>query len=146
MISMGISVFLLQKSKKKVEFCEDLCSFHTAMKSARIYRKSIIKLIDEFQCHKEFATLLESAKRQIISGDSVSVGQEQLNESQLSEINTYFAGIATINQFQQDEFFKNYEMTFNKWKKQEQETYEKSKKTYLKLGFLFGLILLIIVI
>lgn len=146
MISMGISVFLLQKGKRKVEFWEDLFSFHTAMKSACTYRKSIMKLIDEFQCRKEFATVLESVKRQIVSGDDVSVDQEQLNESQISEINTYFSGITAINQFHQDDFFKNYEITFDKWKKQEQETYEKCKKTYLKLGFLFGLILLIIVI
>lgn len=143
---MGISVFLLQKGKRKVEFWEDLFSFHTAMKSACTYRKSIMKLIDEFQCRKEFATVLESVKRQIVSGDDVSVDQEQLNESQISEINTYFSGITAINQFHQDDFFKNYEITFDKWKKQEQETYEKCKKTYLKLGFLFGLILLIIVI
>ena len=146
MISMGVSIFLLQKGKRKVEFWEDLFSFHTAMKSACTYRKSIMKLIDEFQCRKEFATVLESVKRQIVSGDEVSVDQEQLNESQISEINTYFSGITAINQFHQDDFFKNYEITFDKWKKQEQETYEKCKKTYLKLGFLFGLILLIIVI
>ena len=146
MISMGISLYLLQKNKKKVEFCEDLCSFHSAMKSACTYRKSIIKLFDDFQCHGEFATMLESVKGQIVGGDDISIVQERLTESQLSEINAYFSGISTINQFHQSEFFKNYEATFDKWKKQEQETYEKCKKTYLKLGFMFGLILLIIVI
>ena len=139
-------MFLLEKNKRKLEFLEDLCSFHAAMRSACTYRKSIIKVIDEFQCRREFATVVNAVKGQIISGDEISVGQERLNESQLSEINTYFAGLTTINQFHRSEFFKNYENTFNNWKKLEQETYEKCKKTYLKLGFLFGLILLIIVI
>ena len=136
----------LNKNKRKVEFLEDLCAFHAKIGTANLYHQSILSVMDGFHCRESFTEMLTIIKSKIKSGESILIKQDDLTESKRSELNEYFAGICALERVNRDEFIKNYSNTFDSWKKQEQETYEKCKKTYLKLGFLFGLMLLIIII
>ncbi len=144
--SVGISASFLKKNKRKVEFLEDLCAFHTKIVTANLYHQSILSVMGGFQGHEDFKKMIISIENQIENGELVLVKQDYVTESQLSELNEYFTGICALERVNRDDFMKYYANSFNEWKKQEQDAYEKCKKTYLKLGFLFGLMLLIIVI
>ena len=136
---------LTLKYKKRKQFTYDLYSFNERLISeVNFTRIPLSVFFFKYEYGLGFSTLLKDIK--LKNFEKVSVDFPYLTTKQKQLVGDYFLMLGKSDYKSQSEFLKNYRVEIEKEKTSSFEEYKKFSALYVKLGFLFGLILAILLI
>ena len=143
-ISVGISISLSQKYVARRKYFDEFYSFNLRLKTEVAFsQKTIISLIEEINTDKSF--FYDKLKMQF--GD-IEVQNEGtfLKKNELEYLDVYLQTIGKSDKNTQLKFLDKIDLELGQEVKKAKEEEIKYKSLYVKLGFLIGIAILIILL
>ncbi|MBR2329979.1 MAG: hypothetical protein IKA40_01910 [Clostridia bacterium] len=145
---------LAKKHRKRKAFFTQLYVFNERfLNEIAYYRRPITEFVSQFTYKGEFALLLENYFERVKNGENVLLLDLQndsnfsfLNEEEKNEITDYFYTLGKGDSASQKNYFSSQKERLSKRQTEADTVAKKYVDLYVKLGFLFGLFLLIILI
>jgi stage III sporulation protein AB len=153
-LSSACGFLLAKKHRKRKAFFTQLYQFNERfLNEIAYYRRPITEFVSQFTYKGEFALLLENYFESVKNGDDVLLLDLQndsnfsfLIEEEKNEITDYFYTLGKGDSVSQKNYFSSQKERLSKRQTEADTVAKKYVDLYVKLGFLFGLFLLIILI
>ncbi len=137
---------LSSKFKIRYDFFSDYYNFNQKMIEEVNFRKnSIINVIEKFSCKEHFKNLLLNYK-QYLSTNHFEPPLYFLSENEKEDVVLYFTNLGKNDTKNELNSLKSYENKLKEIKNCTEIENKKYKTLYLKLSFLFGLLIFILII
>ena len=129
-------VILLQEIVSHCNFLRDGIAFH---------RKSLAQILDEIQCMSktQWRDIVRAFYNEITSSEPTEAKRfcrsAGLKEDEIRSLTSFFLMLGKSDVSHQESLINSFKNTFEGYYEQARMDYEKTSKTYLKLGLLGGL-------
>ena len=144
---------LAKKYRKRKFFFAQLYQFNERfLNEISYYRRPLNEFVSHFLYKGEFALALELYFQNVKNGESIPLDLREnnnftfLTEEEKNGITDYFHMLGKGDSASQKAYFSSRKESLQKWQSEAETIAKKYGDLYVKLGFLFGLFLLIILI
>ncbi len=144
---------LAKKYRQKKSFFVQLKEFNERfIGEISYYRRPLIEFVEEYTYKNEFRLLLEDffeniKNERIVMKDILSTSDYTfLNEEEKNMVGNYFLMLGKGDSASQKAYFSSVKDTLSKLTLQADTTCKKYADLYIKIGFLFGLLILILIV
>ena len=139
--------WLSLRKKRRSLFFSDFRNFHREMVGAATFTKrSVLQVIAGMPAEREFGGVLRRYRESLAARASFEPEIDELTDEEKSVVRNYFGQIGKGDGETQGKFLEYYTQKIDELCDRSEKERERYSKLYIKLGFLIGLILLILII
>ncbi|MBE5734142.1 MAG: hypothetical protein E7347_03725 [Clostridiales bacterium] len=141
-LSTYIGFVMSGKFKEKETFFSLFYSFHEKLKREVVYSKKTIKSMLDEQEANDFKIIMEK----FLKNEKINYNIKYLKQDDLEFIKTYCENIGVGNSKSQIEYLSSVDKEVVKMLNICQDNAKKYTKLYIKLGFLIGLMIMVVIL
>ena len=136
-----------KKYRQRKHFFRQLFEFNQRfLNEIAYYRRPIQEFIAKYEYQGEFATILQSYQTSLKGGAFDLSGYTFLREDETVQLYDYFQMLGKGDSHSQKGYFSGMNDTLLKWKTTSGDEGKKYEDLYIKIGFLCGLFILILIV
>lgn len=143
-LSTFVGYYLSSKWTDKKEFYSDFLAFHSnALKEIEFSKKTLIEISSKFSEEKDFGKVLKS---KLTTPNELNFKPKYLTEDEIKYLEDYFSALGKGDERSEANFLKGETEAISNKASEATLNEKKYKKLYLKIGFLLGLMIFIVLI